>query len=131
MKATGIIRKMDSLGRLVVPKEFRRKMGADDGTEFEIYTDGMDTICFKKVVPVEDEINWEKLFNVVECILGEGVEFALYDENGMLQTFVGDYPLCVDDCAQVSTVANGKISLATPATAEALTAWAVLDSLFR
>jgi transcriptional pleiotropic regulator of transition state genes len=131
MKATGIIRKMDSLGRLVVPKEFRRKMGADDGTEFEIYTDGVDTICFKKVAPEADEINWEKLFNVVECILGEGVEFALYDENGVLQTFVGDYPLSVGDCAQVSTVANGKVSLATPATAEAITAWAVLDNLFR
>ena len=117
-------------------------MGADDGTEFEIYTDGVDTICFKKVAPEADEINWEKLFSVVECILGEGVEFALYDENGMLQTFVGDYPLSVGDCARVSTVANGncaqmstisdgKITLVTSATAEALTAWAVLNTLLR
>lgn len=93
MKATGIIRKMDSLGRLVVPKEFRRTLGADDGTEFEIYTDGVDTICFKKVVPVEDEINWKKMGDIVRCLLGEDAEFALYDKNGMLQEFNGDYPL--------------------------------------
>lgn len=131
MKATGIIRKMDSLGRLVVPKEFRRTMGANDGTEFEIYTDGVDTICFKKVAPVEDEINWEKLFNVVECILGEGTEFALYDENNMLQTFVGDYPSSGDTCAHCYSIANGKAFLTTPATKEAAIAADVLSTLLQ
>ena len=83
MKATGIIRKMDSLGRLVVPKEFRRTMGADDGTEFEIYTDGVDTICFKKVVLVENEIDWEKIGKIIECIIEE--PYAIYDKTLMLQ----------------------------------------------
>lgn len=48
MRATGIIRRTDDLGRIVIPKEIRRKMGVRDGEPMEIYLDGSDTICFRK-----------------------------------------------------------------------------------
>ena len=48
MRATGIVRRTDDLGRIVIPKEIRRKMGIRDNEPMEIYLDGSDTICFRK-----------------------------------------------------------------------------------
>lgn len=38
MNATGIIRRVDDLGRIVLPKEVRRKVGISEGTPMEIFT---------------------------------------------------------------------------------------------
>lgn len=48
MKATGIIRRIDDLGRVVIPKEIRRTMGIKEGDPLEIFTEGRGTVCFKK-----------------------------------------------------------------------------------
>lgn len=40
MIATGIVRKVDTLGRIVIPKEIRNKLGIDYNTSIEIYVDG-------------------------------------------------------------------------------------------
>lgn len=37
MKATGIVRRLDDLGRIVIPKEIRRSMGVREGDPFELY----------------------------------------------------------------------------------------------
>ncbi|MBX4145940.1 AbrB/MazE/SpoVT family DNA-binding domain-containing protein [Paenibacillus lautus] len=50
MKATGIVRYLDSLGRVVVPKELRRVLDIADGSPMEIYREG-DTIILKKYAP--------------------------------------------------------------------------------
>lgn len=50
MKSTGIVRKIDDLGRLVLPKETRRVMSLDIKDPVEIYTDG-DAIILKKYQP--------------------------------------------------------------------------------
>lgn len=47
MKATGIIRKVDELGRIVLPIELRRNLDIDVKDPIEIYTDG-DKIVLKK-----------------------------------------------------------------------------------
>ncbi|MBE6911584.1 MAG: AbrB/MazE/SpoVT family DNA-binding domain-containing protein [Ruminococcaceae bacterium] len=47
MKSTGIIRKIDDLGRVVLPMELRKKMGIDQRDPIEIYVDG-DAIILKK-----------------------------------------------------------------------------------
>ncbi len=52
MKATGIIRRIDDLGRLVIPKEIRRTMRIAEGTPMEIFTDTGDAITLKKYSPV-------------------------------------------------------------------------------
>lgn len=47
MKPTGIVRRVDDLGRVVIPKEIRRTLGIKEGEPLEIYTNE-DTVCFKK-----------------------------------------------------------------------------------
>lgn len=47
MKATGIVRRMDDLGRVVIPKEIRRQMKIREGDPLEIFTEN-GYVCFKK-----------------------------------------------------------------------------------
>ena len=47
MKATGIVRRLDDLGRVVVPKELRHTLKLKEGDAVELYT-SEDTICIKK-----------------------------------------------------------------------------------
>ena len=48
MKATGIVRRIDDLGRVVIPKEIRRVMRIREGDPLEIYTDRDGSVIFKK-----------------------------------------------------------------------------------
>ena len=50
MKATGIIRRVDDLGRIVIPKEVRRQLKITEGTPMELYTDG-NKVIFQKYFP--------------------------------------------------------------------------------
>lgn len=50
MKATGIVRKIDELGRVVLPKELRRTMEILEGTPMEIFVEG-EQIILKKYEP--------------------------------------------------------------------------------
>lgn len=50
MKSTGIVRKVDELGRIVIPKELRKSFNVNEGDPLEIYTDG-DNIILKKYTP--------------------------------------------------------------------------------
>ena len=52
MKATGIVRRIDDLGRVVIPKEIRRTMRIHEGDPLEIYTDADGEVIFKKYSPV-------------------------------------------------------------------------------
>ncbi len=52
MKATGIVRRIDDLGRVVIPKEIRRTMRIREGDPLEIYTDREGEVIFKKYSPV-------------------------------------------------------------------------------
>lgn len=54
MKATGIVRRIDDLGRVVVPKEIRRILRIREGDPLEIYTSGNGEIILKKYSPVGD-----------------------------------------------------------------------------
>ena len=48
MKATGIVRRIDDLGRVVIPKEIRRTLRIREGDPLEIYTDRDGEVIFKK-----------------------------------------------------------------------------------
>ena len=52
MKATGIVRRIDDLGRVVIPKEIRKVMQIADGDPLEIYLE-KDMVCFKKYLVTE------------------------------------------------------------------------------
>ena len=50
MKATGIIRRIDDLGRVIIPKEIRRNAGIREGDPLEIFVHE-GCVCFKKYIP--------------------------------------------------------------------------------
>lgn len=52
MKATGIVRRIDDLGRVVIPKEIRRTMRIREGDPLEIYTNRDGEVIFKKYSPI-------------------------------------------------------------------------------
>lgn len=52
MKATGIVRRIDDLGRVVIPKEIRRTMRIREGDPLEIYTNSGGEVIFKKYSPI-------------------------------------------------------------------------------
>lgn len=52
MKATGIVRRIDDLGRVVIPKEIRRTLKIREGDPLEIFTDREGEIILKKYSPV-------------------------------------------------------------------------------
>lgn len=74
MKAMGIIRRVDDLGRIVLPKEVRRKVGITEGTPMEIFTDS-DGIVLKKYNTSEE------LMNLVS-VLEEAVDNSVDDLEG-------------------------------------------------
>ena len=52
MKATGIVRRIDDLGRVVIPKEIRRTMRIREGDPLEIFTERDGEVIFKKYSPI-------------------------------------------------------------------------------
>ena len=52
MKATGMVRRIDDLGRVVIPKEIRINYGIEEGDPLEISLDG-EYICFRRYAPAE------------------------------------------------------------------------------
>ena len=68
MKTTGIIRRIDDLGRIVIPKELRRNLHIKNGDTIEIFVD-MDNIILKKYSPMESiedaAIKYVESFNQV------------------------------------------------------------------
>lgn len=62
MKATGIVRRIDDLGRVVIPKEIRRTLRIKEGAPLEIYTDGNGEVIFKKYSPMGELINFASVY---------------------------------------------------------------------
>lgn len=60
MKATGIVRRIDDLGRVVIPKEIRRTLRIREGDPLEIFTDREGGVILKKYSPIEELSNFSK-----------------------------------------------------------------------
>ena len=60
MKATGVIRRMDEIGRIVIPKEIRRSMHLEEGEALEIFTEENAVIFKKYGINDEEEEREEK-----------------------------------------------------------------------
>lgn len=54
MKATGVVRRIDDLGRIVIPKELRRTMRIKEGDSLEIFIETNDKIVLRKYSPVQN-----------------------------------------------------------------------------
>ena len=71
MKSTGVVRRVDDLGRIVIPKEIRRSLKIRDGEELEIYIDN-ESIILKKHSMLNDinEVS-KKIIDIVSSLLGK------------------------------------------------------------
>ena len=93
MKATGIVRRIDDLGRVVIPKEIRRTLRIREGDPLEIFTDREGEIILKKYSPI-----------------GELSEFAKQYAESLAQTM--GCLVCVCDMDQIiASAGTGKKDL--------------------
>lgn len=88
MKATGIVRRIDDLGRVVIPKEIRRTLRLREGTPLEIFTDREGEIILKKYSPMVE----------LTAFSGQYAE-AMAQSTGLI--------VCITDRDQVIAVSGG------------------------
>lgn len=74
MKATGIVRRIDDLGRVVIPKEIRRTLRIREGDPLEIFTDREGEVILKKYSPIGElsafaEQYAKSLSRVLDCLV--------------------------------------------------------------
>ena len=77
MKATGIVRRVDDLGRVVIPKEIRRTLRIREGDPLEIYLLEDGGCVFKKYSPLS--MNDDVLRTAKLMAKFSGIEIAIYD----------------------------------------------------
>lgn len=87
MKATGIVRRIDDLGRVVIPKEIRRTMRIREGDPLEIFTDREGGVIFRKYSPV-----------------GELGDFASQYAETLYKT--SGFPICITDKDSIIAIAG-------------------------
>lgn len=92
MKATGIVRRIDDLGRVVIPKEIRRTLRIREGDPLEIFTDREGEIILQKYSPI-----------------GELGEFAKHYAEALSQT--SGHIACITDRDQIIAIAGGRKDL--------------------
>lgn len=74
MKATGIVRRIDDLGRVVIPKEIRRTLRIREGDPLEIFTDREGEVILKKYSPIGELSSFarqyaESLAQTISCLV--------------------------------------------------------------
>lgn len=82
MRATGIIRRVDDLGRVVIPKEIRRQMKIKEGDPLEIFLEG-SKVCLERYSPINTE-KWETAFRIAKVMLPND-KFALLNRYGEVE----------------------------------------------
>ncbi|MDR0287221.1 MAG: stage V sporulation protein T [Clostridiales bacterium] len=87
MKATGIVRRIDDLGRVVIPKEIRRTMRIREGDPLEIYTGDDGDVILKKYSP-----------------MGEITDFAAQYAESLART--SGYITCISDRDSIIAVSG-------------------------
>ena len=79
MKATGIVRRLDDLGRIVIPKEIRKQMKIREGAPLEIFLEGK-MVCFQPYSPIDTE-QWEVALRIAKTMLNH-TKFVLLNSYG-------------------------------------------------
>ncbi len=132
MKATGIVRRIDDLGRVVIPKEIRRTLRIREGDPLEIFVDRDGEVILKKYSPISElgdfakeyaEALYESLNHVVliadrdtyiavaggskkdysNKAIGEIVENAMGERQSIVETTKGEYNIVGDANEEVTS----------------------------
>jgi len=101
MRATGIVRRVDDLGRVVIPKEIRRNMRIKEGDPLEIYTDNEGCVIFKKYSALKD------LSDIAQKFI-----------NTISDTITAPMLICDKDCCIATIGHTKKIVIDRPITSE-------------
>lgn len=105
LKSTGIVRNLDDLGRITIPKELRRSLHLQEGDSMEILLDG-NTIGLRKWADVV--YDWNSMFALAKLYLGE-CRFTLYDVSGNIQKTNEDNPPSAPPTGANLIYANGTL----------------------
>ncbi|ERI08763.1 stage V sporulation protein T [Aneurinibacillus aneurinilyticus] len=126
MKATGIVRRIDDLGRVVIPKEIRRTLRIREGDPLEIFVDRDGEVILKKYSPIGELGDFAKEYadslyestnhitlisdrdtiiavsgaskkEFMDKAIGEIVESAMEERRTSLQTSAGEYEMIRDN----------------------------------
>ena len=89
MKATGVVRRIDDLGRVVIPKEIRKTLRIKEGDPLEIYTDGTDRIILKKYSPVQNVNDFVEEF--VESVYASNKRDIIITDNEKVIAYAGNF----------------------------------------
>ncbi|MFA9559790.1 stage V sporulation protein T [Evansella sp. AB-rgal1] len=131
MKATGIVRRIDDLGRVVIPKEIRRTLRIREGDPLEIFVDRDGEVILKKYSPISElgdfakeyaEALYDSLNHIVLIAdrdtyiavaggskkeyhnkgIGELVETAMSERKTMLEGQAGEYHIAGEGKEQIN-----------------------------
>ena len=84
-----VVRRIDDLGRIVLPKELRRTMRIKEGESLEIYTDGTDRIILKKYSPVQNVNDFVEEF--VESVYASNKRDIIITDNEKVIAYAGNF----------------------------------------
>lgn len=115
MRTTGIVRNMDRLGRLVIPKELRRTLEIVDGDYVEVFRDGenvvvrklQDTGIARKVDKLGRLVIPMELRSALEIDITEPIEFLLNEDEIVLRKYRAAYA-----CHLTGEISQGNYILA-------------------
>ncbi|WP_142413512.1 stage V sporulation protein T [Hathewaya massiliensis] len=83
MKATGIVRRIDDLGRVVIPKEIRRTLRIREGDPLEIFTDRDGGVILRKYSPIEELSDFSREYaEALQQTIGSSV--LITDKDGII-----------------------------------------------
>lgn len=90
MKATGIVRRIDDLGRVVIPKEIRRQLRIKEGDPLELYVTNSNEVIFKKYSPMACQLEAEPLAEMAKSLckaLGDDFQILVIDTMSILAQY--------------------------------------------
>ena len=101
MRATGIVRRIDDLGRVVIPREIRKSMNIREGDALEIYTDRDGCVIFKKyqndnLAPIGESI--------VATLRANNITASVYNSDGDKVAGFGSPCVEVEELDEVAIV---------------------------
>ena len=88
MKATGIVRRIDDLGRVVIPKEIRRTLRLREGCPLEIFTDREGEIILKKYSPMAELSTFARQY-ADALAMGSGHTVCICDRDQVIAATTG------------------------------------------
>lgn len=102
MKATGIIRRIDDLGRVVIPRELRRALKIKEGDPLEIFTTREGCIVLQKYSPL-GEADWARIGSVLKNSILQSQYFAIYNRDLELQYRSANAQMFTDDGSSIDS----------------------------